>query len=254
MKKYKRKTIGNGRWYLGDCFDVFKDIPDNSIDMILCDPPYGTTRNSWDSILPFPDMWKEYNRVISPSGTIAIFSHQSFTARTILSNERLFKYRLNWVKYKATNFLNAKKQPLRRVEDICIFYNKNIYNPQMVPGEPYDKGVIRNVSTNYNSAKPSRRKNESGDRYPTDVVEIKENINYITIHPTQKPATLFEYLIKTYTHKGMTVLDNCAGSGTTAIAAENTKRKWICIEKDRDYSIKAIQRIREHLDEGRKER
>ena len=235
----------NIQLYKGDCLEMMKDIKDKSIDMILCDLPYGITRNKWDSIISFDELWKGYKRIIKDNGVIVLTSQGIFTAKLILSNEKWFKYKLVWEKSKATNFLNAKKQPLRKHEDICVFYNKQPqYNPQMTEGEPYDKGVRKNQLTgSYGDFNPVHVKSE-GMRYPTDVVHFKTaETEGKTYHPTQKPVALLEYLIKTYTNEGDLVLDNCMGSGSTGIACLNTNRKFIGIELDDNYFEIAKERI-----------
>ena len=231
--------------YNEDCLEGMKRIDDKSIDMILCDLPYGTTQNKWDSVIPLDELWKEYKRIIKDNGVIVLTSQGIFTAKLMLSNEKWFKYKLVWVKSKATNFLNAKKQPLRKHEDICVFYNKQPqYNPQMTEGEPYDKGVRKNQLTgSYGDFNPVHVKSE-GMRYPTDVVYFKTAESEGKVyHSTQKPAALFEYLIKTYTDEGEIVLDNCMGSGTTAVACLNTNRNFIGFEKEEKYYNIANERI-----------
>jgi site-specific DNA-methyltransferase (adenine-specific)/modification methylase len=224
-----------------------KRIGDKSIDMILCDLPYGTTQNKWDSVIPLDELWKEYKRIIKDNGVIVLTSQGIFTAKLILSNEKWFKYKLVWEKSKATNFLNAKKQPLRKHEDICVFYNKQPqYNPQMTEGKPYDKGVRKNQLTgSYGDFNPVHVKSE-GMRYPTDVVYFKTAESEGKVyHPTQKPVALLEYLIKTYTRENELILDNCMGSGSTGVACLNTNRKFIGIEKDDNYFEIAKKRIEE---------
>ncbi len=225
----------------GDCLELMKDIPDKSVDMILCDLPYGTTNNEWDYLIMFNRLWEEYNRVIKNNGAVILLSQGIFTAKLIISNDKNFKYKLVWEKSKATNFLNAKIQPLRKHEDICVFYKKQpVYNPQMSEGKAYDKGVRKDqVTGSYGDFKPIHVKS-NGNRYPTDVIYFKtaESEGEV-LHPTQKPVALFEYLIKTYTNEGDLVLDNCAGSGTTGIACLNTNRRFILIEKEEEY-IKII--------------
>ena len=236
--------------YKGDCLEIMKDIPDKSIDMILCDLPYGTTQNKWDSVIPFDELWREYKRIIKDNGVIVLTSQGIFTAKLILSNEKWFKYKWVWEKSKATNFLNAKKQPLRKHEDICVFYNKQPkYNPQMTEGEPYDKGIRKNQLTgSYGEFNPVHVKSE-GKRYPTDVVYFKTAESEGKVyHSTQKPVALLEYLIKTYTNDGETVLDNCMGSGSTGIACLRTNRNFIGIEKDDKYFDLACNRINEYID------
>ena len=235
--------------YNEDCLEGMKRIDDKSIDMILCDLPYGTTQNKWDSVIPLDELWKEYKRIIKDNGVIVLTSQGIFTAKLMLSNEKWFKYKLVWVKSKATNFLNAKKQPLRKYEDICVFYNKQPqYNPQMTEGEPYDKGVRKNQLTgSYGDFNPVHVKSE-GMRYPTDVVYFKTAESEGKVyHSTQKPVALFEYLIKTYTDEGETVLDNCMGSGTTAVACINTNRNFIGFEKEEKYYNIANKRIEKYI-------
>ena len=235
----------------GDCLELMKDIPNKSIDMILCDLPYGTTQNKWDSVIPLDELWKEYKRIIKDNGVIALTSQGIFTAKLMLSNEKWFKYKLVWVKSKATNFLNAKKQPLRKHENICVFYNKQPqYNPQMTEGEPYDKGVRKNQLTgSYGDFNPVHVKSE-GMRYPTDVVYFKTAESEGKVyHPTQKPVSLLEYLIKTYTNERETVLDNCMGSGSTGVACINTNRNFIGMELDENYFNIAKERIESHKKE-----
>ena len=240
--------VNNVQLFKGDCLEIMKGIEDKSIDMILCDLPYGTTRNKWDSVIPFDELWKEYKRIIKDNGVIALTSQGIFTAKLILSNEKWFKYKLVWEKSKTTNFLNAKKQPLRKHEDICVFYNKQPqYNPQMTEGKPYDKGVRKDRLTgSYGNFNPVHVKSE-GMRYPTDVVYFKTaETEGRVYHSTQKPIALLEYLIKTYTNENEIVLDNCMGSGSTGIACLNTNRRFVGIEKDDKYFEIAKKRIEEH--------
>jgi site-specific DNA-methyltransferase (adenine-specific)/modification methylase len=180
-----------------------KNIPDKSIDMILCDLPYGTTQNKWDSVIPLDVLWKEYERIIKDNGAIILTSQGLFTAKLILSNEKLFKYKIVWEKSKPTNFLNAKKQPLRKHEDICVFYkNQPIYNPQMRKGEAYNKGFRKDQLTGSYGDFKSVEVKSNGERYPIDVVYFKTAESEGPVyHPTQKPVALIEYLIKTYTNE-----------------------------------------------------
>ena len=242
----------------GDCLELMQDIPTGSVDMILCDLPYGTTKNKWDSIIDLDKLWKEYKRIIKDNGAIVLTSQGIFTARLILSQEDLFKYKIVWIKSKSTNFLNAKKQPLRKHEDVCVFYKKQpIYNPQMAEGESYDKGIRKDQFTgSYGDFKPKHVKSD-GMRYPNDVVfydeETYDDCIYIktaesegkVYHPTQKPIALLEYLIKTYTNENDLVLDNCMGSGSTGVACRNTNRNFIGIELDKNYFEIAKRRILE---------
>lgn len=246
----------------GDCLEVMQEIPDRSVDMILCDLPYGTTQNKWDSLIPLEKLWSLYERIIKDGGVIALTSQGPFTARLILSNEKLFKYKIVWQKSKPTNFLNAKKQPLRAHEDICIFYKSQpTYHPQMQNGSPYNKGIRKNQLTgSYGDFKPVEVKSD-GERYPTDVIYFKTAESEGPIyHPTQKPVELAKYLIKTYTNIGDVVLDNTCGSGSFLVAAALLNRRYIGIEINRDtllhkkYAINYIEicekRIREALLNG----
>jgi len=218
----------------GDCLDVMKMIPSNSIDMVLCDLPYGTTQNKWDSIIPLDELWKEYERIVKDNGAIVLTSHGIFTAKLILSNEKMFKYKKVWVKSKATNFLNAKKQPLRKHEDICVFYKKQpLYTPQMSEGDPYNKGVRKNQLTgSYGDFNPIEVKSK-GERYPTDVIYFKTSESEGNVyHSTQKPVSLGRYLIKTFSKEGDIILDNTCGSGSFLVSAILEKRAFIGIEKN----------------------
>lgn len=228
----------------GDCLDVMQSIPDKSIDMILCDLPYGTTQNKWDSVIDLDKLWEQYNRIIKDRGAIVLTSQGVFTAKLILSNEKDFKYKIVWIKSKATNFLNAKRQPLRKHEDICVFYKKQpTYNPQMTNGEPYDKGVRKEQLTgSYGEFEPRHIKSD-GKRYPTDVIAYDlDGDDYVYVktaesegtvyHPTQKPVELGRYLIRTFTNPGDIVLDNASGSGSFLVAAKKEGRHFIGIEKN----------------------
>ena len=218
-----------------------KNIPDKSVDMILCDLPYGvTSRNKWDSIIPFEPLWESYHRVIKDNGAIVLNCQQPFTTYLISSNIKEFKYCWVWYKKQTTGFLNAKKQPLRNCEDIAVFYKKQpTYNPEMRKG----KRVLKKTgsgSTNYNELTYMPHYSEL--YYPTILLEIPLP-RFKGGHPTQKPVPLCEYLIKTYTNEGDTVLDNCMGSGKTGVACANTNRKFIGIELDDTYFDIASKRI-----------
>ena len=215
-----------------DALVALKYIPNSSIDLILCDLPYGTTQNKWDSVIPLDLLWNEYKRIIKPNGVIALTSQGIFTAKIICSNLSWFKYKLVWVKSKPTNFLNAKKQPLRKHEDICIFYNKQpTYIPQMSKGRPYDKGVRKNQQTgSYGDFSPSRVYS-NGERYPTDVIYFKTaECEGKVYHPTQKPVELGRYIVRTYTNPGDIVLDNAFGSGSFLVSSILEGRNAIGIE------------------------
>ena len=223
----------------GDCLKIMPQFPNNSIDMILCDLPYGTTQNKWDSIIPLNLLWKEYERIIKKNGVIALTSQGVFTAKLIMSNTKLFKYKLTWIKSKATNFLNAKKQPLRKSEDICIFYRNHTYqatyNPQMTLGEPYNKGSRKNQQTGSYGEFSSTEVKSNGQRYPSDVIYFKTAESEGKIfHSTQKPIALGRYLIRTYTNKGELILDNTSGSGSFLIAAALEDRKFVGIELNKE--------------------
>ena len=223
----------------GDCLELMKDIPNNSIDMLLVDLPYGTTQNKWDIVIPFEDLWKEYNRIVKKDGAMVFTSSGIFTAKLILSNPKYYKYKMVWVKSKATNFLNAKRQPLRKHEDIIVFYRKQpTYNPQMRKGDSYNKGVRKDQLTgSYGDFQPTIVKSE-GKRYPTDVVYFKTaEAEGKVWHPTQKPVELGRYLIRTYTNKGDVVLDNTSGSGSFLVSAVLEGRNFIGMEKNEDTKL-----------------
>jgi len=216
-------------------------IPDGSIDMILCDLPYGTTQNKWDSVIPLDALWEHYGRIIKKDGVIALSAQGIFTAKLILSNEAWFKYKFVWVKSKSTNFLNARKQPLRQHEDICIFYGKQPdYQPVMWQGEPYDKGLRKAQYTgSYGDFEPVVVKSK-GQRFPTDTLYCKtaESESGCRVwHPTQKPVALGRYLIRMFTRPGQTVLDNAFGSGSFLVAAAMENRKFIGIEKNEEVRL-----------------
>lgn len=215
----------------GDCLEVMKSIPDESIDMILCDLPYGTVKCKWDNIIPFDLLWKEYDRIAKDTSPIVLTSAQPFTSSVVLSNPKIFKYEWIWEKEAGTGLLNAKKQPLRNHESICVFYKKQcLYNPQFTKGKPYTIKKGSDTSCYGNSGNITTVNN--GFRYPKTIQRFNRDKG---MHPTQKPVALFEYLIKTYTNEGDLVLDNCAGSGTTGVACQNAKRNYILIEKEPEY-------------------
>lgn len=247
----KYQDLNNGRFYWEDCFDAMKDIPDGVVDMILCDLPYGTTECKWDTIIPFDKLWLEYWRINKENAPIILTCAFPFTANLCMSQIDLFRYSLVWDKVnKYTGALNANKMPLRRHEDILIFYKKlPVYNKQYREGKAYSvkRTNGHGKHTVYGQIEETRIGINDGNHNPCSIIDIKaDNKLELGLHPTQKPVALFEYLIKTYTNENDLVLDNCAGSGTTAIAAINTKRKWICIEKEEEYANKAIERIKTH--------
>lgn len=225
----------------GDCLEIMKDIPDKSIDMILCDLPYGTTRNKWDSVIPLDKLWEQYNRIIKEGGAIVLFSQMPFTAELIHSNLKYFRYEWIWEKDNGTGFLNAKKMPLKIHENILVFYKKTpTYNPQMRKGfKPYKCKQGRH-SSNYGAYEQGHITESNGERYPIDIIKFKKDSG---LHPTQKPVALLEYLIKTYTNENDVILDNCMGSGSCGVAAINTGRSFIGIEVDEKYFEIAKERI-----------
>jgi len=231
----------------GDCLDIMPDIPDKSIDMILCDLPYGTTVCKWDTIIPFEPLWKQYKRIIKDNGAIVLTASQPFTTVLISSNLEMFKYEWIWIKDKPSNFMLAKKQPLKYHENILIFYNQlPKYNPQMEKRLEKDKRKNKprlnknNICGTELYCKESKGNNDY--IYPKSYQKINKERGKGE-HPTQKPVALFEYLIKTYTNKGDLVLDNCAGSGTTGVACKNLGRDYILIEKEEKYVEIARRRV-----------
>ena len=228
----------------GDCLEKMKGIPDGSVDMILCDLPYGTTDCKWDSIIPFEELWSQYNRVAKHNAAIVLFSAQPFTTKLINSNFKNYKYCWYWKKNNTTGALFAKVQPMRCIEDICVFYRKlPTYNPQGIK-----KLKNPRVSMPHESQVYARKKNPSVQQYtgyPKHFLDFKNEANDVKkrVHPTQKPVALMEYLIRTYTNEGDVVLDNCMGSGTTGVACGNTGRRFIGIELDEKYFQTAKDRV-----------
>ncbi len=245
---------------LGDCLELMKDIPNGRIDMILCDLPYGTTACKWDVIIPFDKLWEQYERIIKPNGAIILFGSQPFTSALVMSNIGLFKYELMWKKSNPTGMGNSNRMPMKYHENICVFYKKQpTYNKQMIKRENKtvasmikNNGVF-NISDSRSGNHQSKiYKNTDANKYnpdlknPSTVLEINSirpiSKEYIG-HPTQKPILLFENLIKTYTNEGDLVLDNTAGSGTTAIACLNTNRQFIVMEKEQKYYDMILKRV-----------
>ena len=235
---------------LGDCLDLLPQIPDNSVDMVLVDLPYGTTACKWDSIIPLDQLWKQYNRICKLDGAMVFTAAQPFTTILAASNLDHFKYELIWEKPQGTNPMNAKVMPLKSHENVLVFYRKKpTYNPQMWYSTPYggfssDTSKIGEV---YGSAQSKHRDNPEGSRYPKTVMKFKQEKG---LHPTQKPVELMEYLIKTYTNPGDTVLDNTMGSGTTGVACVQTGREFIGMESDAKYFTVAEQRINDAVPVG----
>ena len=232
-------------WH-GDCINLMENIPDKSIDMILCDLPYGTTANKWDSVIPFNELWTAYKRIIKDNGAILLFGQSPFSSMLINSNITMFRYEWIWNKPLAQGFVNANKMPLRATENISVFYKKlPTYNPQMTEGEPYYKGLNKaNRCKNYRNVGEVISENIDGKRFPKNIISFSNGNHKNIYHPTQKPVELLEYLIKTYTDEGQTVLDNCMGSGSTGIACKRTNRNFIGIELNEEYFKIAEGRIK----------
>lgn len=256
---YKQTEIENRKrmWSLcpftikqGDCLELMKDIPENSVDMILCDLPYGTTACKWDTVIPFKSLWEQYFRIAKSNAAICLFSAQPFTTQLIHSNLKHFRYCWYWQKNNKTGFAFARYQPMRCVEDVCVFYKKlPTYNPQGL--KKVEKPKVRQKIKAHNESVYAIAK-ETGNsyiskytNYPCHILQFKNEVasNKNRLHPTQKPVALLEYLIKTYTNENDVVLDNCMGSGSTGVAAINTNRRFIGIEKDDKYFEIAKQRI-----------
>ena len=277
----------------GDCLELMKDIPDGSIDMICCDLPYGVLHRDnphaqWDNVIPFEPMWEQYERIIKENGAIILFAQGMFTAKLMLSNERLWRYNLIWDKCRVTGFLNARRMPMRCHEDICVFYKQlPTYNPQMekclphqrnhsrgkleneqtnrcygmfgkaesiISDEKYPRSIVRTYGNDYQGRTyESVPRVEStvpeGYKMPTSIIAIKKEHESTVLHPTQKPVELLRWLIRTYTNEGEVVLDNCCGSGSLAMACIEEKRDFICMEKDQKWFEVAQKRIGDRLRE-----
>ena len=237
--------MDNIELWCGDCLELMNDISDKSVDMILCDLPYGTTSCKWDIVIPFEPLWEQYNRIIKDNGAIVLFGSEPFSSKLRLSNLKNYKYDWVWKKTKAQGFLNSKKMPLKDYENICVFYRKlPTYNPQ---------GIIYGEYKNDRKSKYNKGEDVYGkekefgishmSNFPKQIIEFSNPSGKGQLHPTQKPVALLEYLIKTYTNENDTVLDNCMGSGSTGVACVNTDRKFIGIELDDTYFEIAKERI-----------
>ena len=228
--------MGNVRLQNGDCLELMKAIPAGSVDMILCDLPYGTTRNSWDIHIDNGELWIQYRRIIKDNGAIVLFASGAFGASLIVTAGRLYRYSLVWVKTTPTGFLNAKRMPLRAHEEIIVCYkHPPVYHPQMTHGHVRKVSTAEHKRNSKMSSDYGRYKAQtydSTDRYPTSVLRFSTDKQKSALHPTQKPVALLEYLIRTYTDEGDTVLDNCMGSGSTGVAAMNCGRNFIGMELD----------------------
>ena len=235
----------------GDCLELMKEIPDKSIDAIICDLPYGTTNCKWDSIIPFEPLWTQYKRIIKDRGAIVLFGSEPFSSYLRMSNIKQYKYDWKWIKTKSPSPLLSKKQPMRHYEDICIFYKKQpTYNPQMeCVGIKDRRKTFTKRKDNWegfgDTNKYAVAKKDDGYRFPKNTIQFSNSDKTKILHPTQKPVPLLEYLIKTYTNEGDVVLDNTMGSGTTGVACVNTNRNFIGMELDDKYFEIAKARINE---------
>ena len=240
-------SIEKNSLILGDCLEVMPKIETESIDMILCDLPYGRTQNRWDAIIPFDELWKNYNRIIKPNGVIALFCDGMFMAELMVSNKKMWRYNLVWDKILPSGFLNANRQPLRSHEEIVIFYKKQpTYNPQKFKGQAnHSKGTSqKNTNNNYGKFEIVDNREELGDmKHPRSIWSFQKPHPSKMVHPTEKSLECVECLIKTYTNEGDIVLDNTMGSGTTCLGALNTNRYYVGIEKDEQYFEIAVKKI-----------
>lgn len=255
ISKYNNSLqLNTNQIYLGDCLELMNGIADKSVDMILCDLPYGTTQNKWDSIIDLNKLWQQYERVIKDNGAIVLTAQTPFDKVLGTSNLQMLRYEWIWEKTSATGHLNAKKMPMKAHENILVFYkNLPTYNPQKTTG--HERKVSKaehkiNCVETTNYGKHGLTSYDSTERYPRSVLLFPTDKQQEALHPTQKPVALFEYLIETYSNKGDIVLDNCIGSGTTAISCINTDRNYIGIELDEDYYKIANNRINEHIQEN----
>lgn len=239
----------------GDCLDIMPTLPSKSVHLVLCDPPYGTTLNQWDKVLPFAPMWEQYRRILAPGGAVILFGNQPFTAAVVMSNPKWFKQCLVWDKNKCGSPGLAKIRPMQTHEDIMVFApGRTTYNPQMEAGEPYarktDKpeGYVGRCNNHKYGLKPRSGFENHGTRYPKSVLRISRDFSaQQQVHPTQKPVPLLEWLVKTYSNEGETVLDNCYGSCSTGIACVNTGRRFVGIEKDAAMAELGANRLSAHL-------
>lgn len=233
----------------GDCLELMKEIQDESVDMILCDLPYGVTQNKLDVVIPFDKLWEQYLRIVKPNGAIVLFAQGMFAARLMNSKPKLWRYNIVWDKVLSSGFLNANKMPLRRHEVICVFYQKQpTYNPQKTRGaKNHSKGAKKeNANNNYGQYGFVDNAEKHGDlKFPTSILAVQKDHPSKAVHPTQKPVALCELLIRTYTNHGEVVLDNCMGSGSTGVACVNTGRRFIGMELNDGYFETANRRIEE---------
>ncbi len=226
----------------GDCLSLMGNLPDKSIDLVLCDLPYSSTRNTWDCLIPFDELWVHYKRIIKDNGAIILFCDGMFTAKLLLSNPKMWRYNLVWDKQRGCDFLNANVKPLKCHEDIAVFYKKKpTYNKQFWYSEPYKRTKNSSLSTNYGFRNEAFSESEDGRRNPLSILSFPRDSS--RLHPTQKPIALLEWLIKTYSNEGDLVLDNCCGSGSTGVACINTNRRFLGIELDKEYLRIAEERL-----------
>lgn len=232
--------------YQGDCLDEMDKVADHTVDMIFTDLPYGTTKNVWDVPIPLDQLWEQYKRVLKPGGVALLFAQMPFGADLINSNRKWFRYEWIWYKTMAVGFLNANRMPLRSHENILVFYEKlPKYHPQKTQGEPYLRKRAGRRTTNYGKFADVETSSPDGTRSPIDIISFSNANNSNKIHPTEKPVDLLEYMIRTYTDSGDTVLDSCMGSGSCGVACQYLGRNFIGIEKDPGYFEAAKKRIEE---------
>lgn len=244
MKKELLGSLELNRIYQMDCLEGMKLIPDKSIDMILCDLPYGQTSNSWDSIIPLDKLWEQYNRIIKDNGAIVLMAKGKFKINLINSNFSNYRYEWVWDKNKGANFAHVKRMPLNVHEYAVIFYKKQpTYNPQMTDGKPYTQKRLQERVSGIADNLSRHTTKSDGKRYPKSIIRVDGMAQKHIVHPTQKPVSLFAYLIKTYSNEGDLVLDNCMGSGTTAIASTLNNRRWLGFETESEYVELANKRL-----------
>lgn len=231
--------------YLGDCLRIMETMPQNSVDMVLCDLPYGTTRNRWDVVIDLNELWSQYKRIAKDNAAIVLFGDGMFTAKLMMSNPKMWRYNLVWDKQRCCDFLNANIKPLKCHEDICVFYkDRPTFNKQYWYSTPYKLQKNGSLSDNYGSRGTAYTESKDGRRNPLTIVSFPRD--HERLHPTQKPVKLLEWLIKTYSNEGDVVLDNCMGCGSTGVACSNTGRSFIGIEIDEKYYQIAEQRVKNH--------
>jgi len=239
----------NNYLWNGDCLELMKDIPDKSMDAIICDLPYGTTACKWDSVIPFKPIWEQYKRIIKDNGAIVLFGSQPFTSSLVMSNTKMFKYEWIWQKSRPANFMNAKYQPMKYHENILVFsIKRHNYYPIKFKGNKNHASKPRNGKSNIYNIKNNKNGIDTNDmKFPKSIAEFKSTDSTKNLHPTQKPLELLKYLVKTYTNENDWVLDNTCGSNTTGIACYDLNRNYIGIEKDIDIYNVAKKRVEENI-------